>query len=222
MDYTSNFRHIHAQIAESKRLYNRSCPIEVIAVSKYQSIEQIKALHKCGQVAFGENKVQDLKIKYSALESLHLQWHFIGTLQENKINALIALKPTLLHSLDSLKLAYALQKRLESNGQTMRALLQLNTSFEHSKSGVHPNEAISVYRQIARECQNIKLQGIMTIGAHTNKREAIKRSFEIAKEIFDTLQGDGAEILSMGMSGDFDIAIECGATMLRIGSKFFA
>ena len=88
MDYTSNFRHIHAQIAESKRLYNRSCPIEVIAVSKYQSIEQIKALHKCGQVAFGENKVQDLKIKYSALESLHLQWHFIGTLQENKINTI--------------------------------------------------------------------------------------------------------------------------------------
>ncbi|MGX2985154.1 YggS family pyridoxal phosphate-dependent enzyme [Helicobacter sp. 23-1048] len=222
MDYTSNFKHIYAQITESKSLYNRSYPIEVIAVSKYQSIEQIKALHKCGQVAFGENKVQDLKIKCNALESLHLQWHFIGTLQENKINALIALKPALLHSLDSLKLAYALQKRLESKGQTMRALLQLNTSFEQSKSGVYPNEAISVYRQIARECQNIQLQGIMTIGAHTNKREVIKRSFEIAKEIFDTLQSDGAEILSMGMSGDFDIAIECGATMLRIGSKFFA
>lgn len=221
MDYTHNFTHIYSQVAECKKRYNQSHPIDIIAVSKYQSIEQIRALHSCGQIAFGENKVQDLKLKYASLQSLNVEWHFIGTLQENKINALIALKPKLLHSLDSLKLAHALQKRLESKGQTMRALLQLNTSFEASKSGVYPNEAIGVYKQILRECKNINLQGVMTIGINTNDRKAIKQSFALAKEIFDTLQSDGAEILSMGMSGDFDIAIECGATILRIGSKFF-
>lgn len=220
MDYKHNFIHIYAKVSELKKRYNKSHPIDVIAVSKYQSIEQIASLHACGQLAFGENKVQDLKLKSASLQSL--EWHFIGTLQENKINALIALKPALLHSLDSIKLARALQKRLESRGQIMRALLQLNTSFEPSKSGVHPNEALSVYRQILRECQNIRLQGIMTIGANTNEREKIKQSFMLASEIFDTLKADGAQILSMGMSGDFDIAIECGATMLRIGSKFFA
>lgn len=222
MDYTNNFTSIHSQVAELKNLYKQSQPIEIIAVSKYQSIEQIKALHSCGQIAFGENKVQDFKMKCAALESLCLQWHFIGTLQENKINALIALKPTLLHSLDSLKLAYALQKRLESKGKEMSALLQLNTSFEQSKSGVYPDDAIALYKKILFECKNIKLQGIMTIGANTSERKKVKQSFSIAKEIFDMLKSDGAQTLSMGMSGDFDVAIECGANMLRIGSKFFA
>ncbi|WP_066388022.1 YggS family pyridoxal phosphate-dependent enzyme [Helicobacter himalayensis] len=219
--YLKNLDLVIRKIERARLAFSAHHIVTLIAVSKYASAQEINMLYECGQRAFGENKVQDLKAKSESLQSLPLQWHMIGTLQENKINALIELSPTLLHSLDSLKLALALQKRLESKGKKMRALLQLNTSFESSKSGIAPNEAKELYHKITEQCPNIAMEGIMTIGAHSNERKKIEKSFVFAKEVFDSLQNLGARTLSMGMSGDFELAILCGANMVRIGSRLF-
>lgn len=178
-----------------------------------------RALSECGQRAFGENKVQDLRAKIESLDDLPLEWHFIGNLQENKINTFLSLNPTLLHSLDSIKLALALQKRLGE--RKIRALLQVNAANEPTKSGVSVESAKEIYEQICATCPNIKLEGIMSIGAHSDKRADIEKSFKLTRDVFDSLKDKGARILSMGMSGDFEIAIAYGANIVRIGSKLF-
>ena len=214
-----NLERILRRIERARLAYSPHQIISLVAVSKYQSTEQIRALYECGQRAFGENKVQDLRAKIESLDDLPLEWHFIGNLQENKINTLLSLIPTLLHSLDSIKLALALQKRLGE--QKIRALLQVNAANEESKSGVSVESAKEIYEHICATCPNIKLEGIMSIGAHSDDRALIERSFRLTRDVFDSLKGSGAKILSMGMSGDFEIAIAYGANLVRIGSKLF-
>lgn len=218
----NNLDKVISRIEKARISYSRHHIIQLIAVSKYSPVEDIASLYECGQRAFGENKVQDLKIKSQALDELPIQWHMIGNLQENKINTLLSLKPFLLHSLDSIKLAQSLQKRLENNNLRLKALLQVNSSQEISKNGVIPDEAIEIYDYIYKNCPNIKLEGLMSIGAHTSDRKMIEKSFKITKDIFDKLTPYQANILSMGMSSDFEIAISYGANMLRIGSVLFA
>ena len=195
--------------------------VRLVAVSKYATSQEIQALYECGQRAFGENKVQDLQEKSDKLNDLPLEWHFIGTLQNNKINALLKLKPTLLQSLHSLNLAYELQKRLERDNLTLKALLQVNSAKEESKSGFLPEIAQESYHKIQEECPNIKLCGIMSIGAHTQETKIIQKSFEVSYKIFESLKTRGAEILSLGMSGDFELAIACGSNCVRLGSILF-
>lgn len=219
--FAKNLDTIITKIEKARIAYSRHQIIQLIAVSKYVTIYDIQALYECGQRAFGENKIQDLKAKTQALHELPLQWHMIGTLQENKINALLALKPTLMHSLDSFKLALAIQKKCEANHLTLNALLQINSSGEPTKSGVKPQEAEETYFNILKHCPCIHLEGLMTIGANTSEVTKIEKSFQTTKDIFDKLKANGARILSMGMSGDFEIAISCGANMLRIGSALF-
>ena len=193
--------------------------VQIVAVSKYSDIESIKSLYALGQRSFGESQVQQLEQRSKELEELPLEWHFIGRLQKNKINKLIDCNPSLIHSIDSIELANALNKRLDIKGRSLNALLQINSSGEESKAGVSPNEAIDIYAQIRESCPNINLKGVMTIGAHTDDTSKIKRSFEITRDIFDSI--DGAEICSMGMSNDFELAIECGSNMVRVGSAIF-
>lgn len=214
-----NLERVLRRIERARLAYSAHQIISLVAVSKYQSAEDILALYECGQRAFGENKVQDLRAKSEILSDVPLEWHFIGTLQENKINALLALQPSLIHSIDSIKLAHAIQKRL---GKTkVRALLQVNAANEASKSGVSIESAKEIYEQIQAQCPNIMLEGIMSIGAHSPNRADIERSFQLTRDVFDSVQGCGARILSMGMSGDFEIAIAYGANLVRIGSKLF-
>ncbi|WP_345991381.1 YggS family pyridoxal phosphate-dependent enzyme [Sulfurimonas sp. HSL-1716] len=193
--------------------------VKIVAVSKYSTSEEIKALYEIGQRAFGENRVQDLAKKSEELEDLPLEWHFIGNLQKNKINQLIKTNPFLFQSLDSLELALELDKRLEAHGVKMEALLQINSAYEETKSGVMPEAAIDIYEEIASLCKNIHLKGVMSIGAHTDEREKIKKSFEATHDIYSRLKG--ATICSMGMSTDFELAIACGSNMVRIGSLMF-
>ena len=207
---------------EAERLkYSAHHIIKLIAVSKYASLEQIIALYNAGQRAFGENKVQDLKAKMQDSQNHPIEWHFIGTLQENKINALLALKPTLFQSLDSLKLAESLQKRLEANNQTLNCLLEVHSSGESSKSGFEIESAVDSYLKIQDFCKNIHLKGIMTIATNSNDIKIQDICFKKTKEIFDVLRKNGAEILSMGMSSDYKVAIANGANMVRIGSEIF-
>ncbi|ANV97954.1 YggS family pyridoxal phosphate enzyme [Helicobacter enhydrae] len=212
----SGLQSVIAKIEKARLAYDAHQIINLVAVSKYWETSQIIELYSQGQRAFGENKVQDLKTKHQLLEAYPLEWHFIGRIQENKINALIDLKPSLIHSIESLKLAEAFQKRLQRSGISQRVLLQINSSQEESKAGVHPQEAKEVYLAIKENCPNLILEGVMTIGAHTQDQSVIAKSFECTQKIFDSLPS--ASILSMGMSGDYELAIANGANLLRIGS----
>lgn len=193
--------------------------VKIVAISKYSTAQEIEKLYHIGQRAFGENKVQDLRAKSSELEDLPLEWHFVGNLQKNKINNLLDINPALFHALDSLELAHELQKKLEARDMTLDALLQINSAKEESKHGVMPEDAVAIYNQIKKECPNIHLRGVMSIGAHSDDKAVIKKSFETTYSIYKQLEG--ATICSMGMSGDFDLAIECGSNMVRIGSLMF-
>ncbi len=193
--------------------------VQLVAISKYSEASDIKTLYQAGQRAFGENKVQDLKEKQEVLKDLPIAWHFVGSLQKNKINNLIDCNPSLMHSLDSLELAQELDKKLKAKNKTMRCLLQINSAYEESKSGVDPKEAVNIYKQIQEKYTNIKLQGIMSIGAHSEDTTKILESFQITRAIFN--QCDGATICSMGMSGDFELAIANGSNMIRVGSALF-
>lgn len=195
--------------------------VKIIGISKYSTAQEVQTLYEAGQRAFGENKVQDLKQKSEALESLPLEWHFVGRLQSNKINNLIDLNPTLVQSLDSLELALELQKKLEVKNKTLACLLQINSAYEESKTGVMPEVAIETYKKIQEICPNIKLKGVMSIGAHAEEEVIIQKSFETTKAIFDELKPLGAIYCSMGMSGDFELAIACGSNMIRVGSILF-
>ncbi len=195
--------------------------VKIIGISKYSTSEDVATLYSAGQRAFGENQVQDLKQKSTDLEELPLEWHFVGRLQKNKINNLIDLNPTLMQSLDSFELAQELDKKLEAKNKKMSCLLQINSAKEDSKTGVMPEEAIEVYKKILEECPNIKLKGVMSIGAHVDDRNIIKDSFITTKNIFDELKTYGAKYCSMGMSSDFELAIACGSNMIRVGSTLF-
>ena len=193
--------------------------VQIVAISKYNTSDEIKTLYKSGQRAFGENKVQDLKEKSKILDEFPISWHFVGKLQKNKINNLIDLKPVLMHSLDSMDLALELNKKLEAKNTTMNCLLQINSANEDTKSGVLKNDAIDIYNKISKECPNIKLKGVMSIGANSNDKKLMKESFNITKKIFDKCKG--AKICSMGMSSDYELAITCGSNMIRVGSSLF-
>ena len=196
--------------------------VQLVVVSKYTEIENVKSLYELGQRNFAENYVQNLLERSEALDELPLAWHLIGPLQKNKINKLIDANPVLFQALDSIELANELQKRLELKERKMSCLLQINSSGEESKSGVTPDSAIETYLKIKESCPNIVLKGVMTIGANSSDEELVKKSFNITHNIFEELQKDGATICSMGMSGDFKLAIECGSNMVRIGSRLFS
>lgn len=192
---------------------------KLIAVSKNVTENEVISLYNQGIRDFGENRVQELKRKSEILSNLDINWHFIGRLQSNKINQLISLRPTLWQSCESLEMALEVDKRLNYKLDT---LLQINSANEESKQGVDPKDAINIYKEIQNRCKNLNLIGVMSIGAHSDDIDKIKKSFEITKEIFDSLKPHGATICSMGMSGDFKLAIECGSNMIRLGTILYS
>lgn len=218
---TKNLNDLITRVEAARLRVNEHHIVKIVAVSKYASSKDIETLYNSGQRAFGENKVQDLKEKSIILDEFPIEWHFVGTLQKNKINNLIDLKPTLFHSLDSIDLALELNKKLIEKDRKMSCLLQINSSYEESKSGVNPEDAVKVYKEIIESCPNIILKGIMTIGANSEDEKLIKKSFITTKEIFDYVEPLGAKYCSMGMSGDFELAISCGSNLIRVGSTLF-
>jgi pyridoxal phosphate enzyme (YggS family) len=219
VEYKIHLDNVIQRIEDARISVSEHHIVKIVAVSKYSTEEAIRRLYHIGQRAFGENKVQDLVTKSNNLDDLPLEWHFIGNLQKNKINHLIDANPYLFQGLDSLELAEALQKRLETKESEMECLLQINSAAEKSKNGVTPNEAKDIYTQISETCPNIQLRGVMSIGAHTEDKKIIQNSFETTYSIYENLEG--ADICSMGMSGDFELAIKCGSNMVRLGSILF-
>ena len=207
------------QKVEKARLeVNEHLIVKIVAVSKYVDSEAVKELYNQGQRAFGENRVQVLEEKVNALNDLPIEWHFIGNLQKNKINKLLSLNPFMIQSINSLELAQSINKRAN---KPIKCLLEINSAKEETKSGLLPETAIDTYHEILETCPNINLQGVMTIGAHTDNEKEIINSFELTYSIFEKLQNKGAKICSMGMSSDFELAIKCGSNMIRVGSALF-
>ena len=218
---TQNLDDIITRVEGARLKISEHHIVKIIGISKYSPVEDVEILYNVGQRAFGENKVQDLKAKSEALEELPIEWHFVGTLQKNKINNLIDLNPTLVQSIDSLKLAQELNKKLEAKNKKMSILLQINSAKEDTKSGVMPEDAVEIYKQILATCPNLRLKGVMSIGAHVKDEKIIKDSFITTKKIYDELVPLGARYCSMGMSSDYELAIACGSNMIRVGTSLF-
>lgn len=218
---TKNLDNLITNVEAARLRISEHHIVKIVGISKYSTSTDIKTLYEVGQRAFGENKVQDLKAKAEELDELPLEWHFVGRLQKNKINNLIDLNPTLMHSLDSMELAIELNKKLHAKNKKMSCLLQINSAKEDSKAGVLPEDAIKIYKTIVETCPNIRLKGLMSIGAHVDNKDIIKNSFKITKEIFDDLEPYNPRYCSMGMSSDFELAIACGSNMIRVGSTLF-
>ncbi|MDR1977089.1 MAG: YggS family pyridoxal phosphate-dependent enzyme [Campylobacteraceae bacterium] len=195
--------------------------IKLVAVSKTVTSLEVAKLYNAGCRAFGENKVQALKQKQEELSHLPIEWHFIGRLQTNKINQLIDLNPALVHSCDSLELAIQIDKRLKIKNKTLDILLQINSAKEASKAGVTPELALKTYEDILKTCPNLNLKGVMSIGAHTDDTDTIQKSFETTRGVYEQTKPYGAIYCSMGMSSDFELAIKCGANIVRLGSILF-
>jgi pyridoxal phosphate enzyme (YggS family) len=214
----NNLEIVLEKIEKARLAVNEHTIVKLVAVSKYSDAKAIETLYRQGQRAFGENRVQELKSKMETLDKFPLEWHFQGVLQKNKINQLLSLSPSLIHSVDSLELAIEIDKRATTK---TNVLLQINSADEPTKSGVALEAAYDIYQQIAQSCPNLTLKGVMSIGAHSDDVKIIQKSFEDTYAIYEQLKPYGAKICSMGMSGDFELAIACGSNMLRLGSVLF-
>lgn len=192
---------------------------KLVAVSKSVDTHDVKRLASFGQLDFGENRVQELERKIQGLARIsadysRLRWHFIGRLQSNKINALLALRPALWQSCESVDAALSVEKRLSYE---LPCLIQINSANESSKQGASLNEAVDIYHEICGRCKHLKPVGVMSIGANNSDESVIAKSFEYTYKVFESLQKHGAKICSMGMSDDWHIALKCGSNMLRLG-----
>jgi hypothetical protein len=195
--------------------------VKLVAVSKTFSPEIINEVYNLGLEDFGENKVQELKDKQTALSGLPLKWHLVGHLQTNKVKY-IADFVSLIHSVDSFKLALEIQRYAELKDRMIDILVQVNTSGEDQKSGLQSDDTARVCAEIST-LDRLRLKGLMTIGMFTNDEDEIRSNFRLLRNLFEDLKQkhNSFEHLSMGMTSDYRIAVEEGATILRIGSAIF-
>jgi len=195
--------------------------ITLIGVTKTQPIEIIKQAVDAGLKDIGENKAQELKEKYEKLTN-GIRWHFIGHLQTNKVKYVIK-AADFIHSVDSIKLAEEINKRACQIGKRQNVLLEIKTSSEATKFGLVDEKEIFETAQYCVESSNLNLIGLMTIAPFTDNTELIRKSFIQLRKLKEKLNNSGFNLteLSMGMSNDFEIAIEEGSTMLRIGTAIF-
>jgi PLP dependent protein len=212
---------IDKKASESKR---NSSEIRLIAVSKNFSKDDITAAFNEGIRNFGENKAQELFAKYENLTDLNdeITWHFIGVLQRNKVRFAVQ-TAGYIHSVDSLLLASEINKRAEKINKIQKILLEVNTSGEESKSGLTEESEIKDLYKYCMELPNVEPVGLMTIAPYTDNKNIVRQSFSYLKNLKDELNAgkNNLKELSMGMTNDFEIAIEEGATMLRIGTAIF-
>ena len=195
--------------------------VKLLLATKTVSADRIKLALQEGETLLGENKVQELKAKFSALQELPYESHFIGHLQSNKVKEVLKYV-SCIQSLDRLSLAQKLQNRLEFESRTIDVFLQVNTSGEASKFGVAPQQALAFARQV-QAFDRLRIKGVMTIGLLSNTSARVRQCFRTLKTIQLQLLDTGIEAheVSMGMSKDLEIAIEEGATIVRVGTAIF-
>ncbi len=212
MSIQENYHKIKAQIPEN---------VELVAVSKFHPIEKIKEVYDCGQKVFGENKVQELLTKVNELPA-DIQWHLIGHLQTNKVKYIAPFIDTI-QSVDSEKLLLEINKEAVKNNRKIKVLLQVKIAEEETKYGLEIAEAKEIFSNyLEHKYPNIEILGLMGMATFTDNKNQVKSEFLVLKSLFDELSTfKKLETLSMGMSDDFALAIECGSTSVRIGSAIF-
>ena len=223
-DIRANLARINEQIKASAEACGRSADyVLLVAVSKTRTPEEINIAIDAGVTDIGENKVQEIMDKYDAVKPV--KWHMIGHLQTNKVKYIID-KVSMIHSVDSYKLAVEIDKRAKSHGITMDILLQVNSAQEESKFGITTDETEKLIKDILENCENIRIRGLMCIAPFAEDPEEIKVYFEEVRKQYDQFGKIEHErldfkYLSMGMSHDFPVAIEAGSNLVRVGSAIF-
>lgn len=220
MSIQSNLNTIKATLPEH---------VTLVAVSKTKPVSDLMQAYETGQRIFGENKIQEMTEKWEQMPK-DIQWHMIGHVQSNKVK-FMAPYVNLIHGVDSLKLLQEINKQALKYNRTIDCLLQIYIAEEESKFGLDENELNELLTSVEfKELKNIRILGLMGMATFTEDQNQIKKEFTHLKSIFDSLKnrdgyGKGAlqhiSTISMGMSGDYQLAIECGSTMVRIGSSIF-
>lgn len=217
---------VYTAIKESAEISDRDVSqIKMVAVSKTKPIELIESFARAGLRDFGENYVQEFVDKYEKLKDYDINWHFIGRLQRNKVKYIID-KVHMIHTVDSLSLAEEIQKQAEKKEvRKVRVLLQINVGDEEQKGGANPEEIKELYNNI-KDFDRLSVQGLMSIPPFLSAEELRpfhRKLFDLRETVIRDCKANPVEFceLSMGMSSDFDVAIEEGATIVRLGSILF-
>lgn len=236
------YEEVKARIAAAaQKSGRRASDVVLVAVTKTASMDQIRELIGLGQLDLGENRVQQLQQRAAQIDEYlarrrempsasasklpqQVRWHMIGTLQRNKIKKTIELV-RLIHSVDNLRLAEDLQLAAEKREKPVEVLIEVNVAEESSKHGIAPAAARHLVDMIDTML-SLKPRGMMVMAPNTSDRDVLKRTFTRARELFDEIKragfgGDRFDILSMGMTNDYEVAIECGSNMVRVGSAIF-
>ncbi|TXE07682.1 YggS family pyridoxal phosphate-dependent enzyme [Gelidibacter salicanalis] len=216
MSIAENLQHIKASVPEQ---------VTLVAVSKTKSVSKIMEAYNAGQRIFGENKIQEMVDKEAEMPK-DIQWHMIGHVQRNKVKYMAEFV-SLIHSIDNFKLLKEIDKQAKKHDRTINCLLQIKIADEDSKFGMTFQEAQDILRSEAfAALNNVAIAGVMGMATFTEDTAQIEQEFKRLKTIFDDLnklelEGSKLEIISMGMSGDYHTAIDCGSTMIRVGSSIF-
>lgn len=213
MDIAGNIKKIKEELGAG---------VTLVAISKTKSTKDILAAYNAGQRIFGENKIQEMTEKQEELPG-DIEWHMVGHVQRNKVKYM-APYASLVHAVDSLKLLKEINKEARKNDRSINCLLQIKIAEEESKFGINAAEAREILESDAySKFSNVKITGLMGMATFTEDMEQVRREFSHLKKVFEDLKQDhrDLEILSMGMSGDYKVAIDCGSNMVRIGSSIF-
>lgn len=219
-----NLEEVEARITRAcERSGRERSEVTLISVSKTKPVEMLQEAYDAGSRDFGENKPQEIREKYPQLPT-DIRWHMIGHLQRNKIKYIID-KVYMIHSVDSIRLAEAIDEEAKKHGIIMPVLIEVNVAEEESKFGVHLDEVESLIRQIS-ELSNIQVQGLMTIAPFTENAEDNRIYFRKLRNLYVDIKDKNIDNvnmcnLSMGMTGDYEVAVEEGATMVRVGTGIF-
>lgn len=224
MSVCENYKEVEKHVEEAcKRAGRKREEVTLIAVSKTKPVSMIEELLPLKVTEFGENKVQELTAKAEVLPA-NLHWHMIGHLQRNKVKYIVD-KACLIHSVDSLRLAEEISKEAQKKQVTANILLEVNVAEEESKFGVSTEEALSLVEQVSL-LPNIAVKGLMTIAPYVENPEENRWIFQKLKNLSIDIKGKNfdnvtMDVLSMGMTGDYEVAIEEGATHVRVGTGIF-
>ena len=226
MDIQERYAEVKRRVDEAAlRSGRKPEDVRLIAVTKTHPASEINEAIEAGAADIGENRVQEVLEKYDSVSPV--RWHLIGHLQTNKVRQIID-KVVMIHSVDSLKLAREIDKRAAAAGITMDVLIEINSAMEETKSGIPASDLRQLVTDICAECGNVRVCGIMCIPPIAAEPEDSRPYFREAAELFEEMKGwdlpperFAPTELSMGMSGDFEVAVEEGATMVRVGSSIF-
>lgn len=211
-------------ISENIKKYKEELPenVKLVAISKTKPNEDLMEAYEAGQRIFGENKIQEMTDKWEELPK-DIEWHMVGHVQSNKVKYM-APYVSLIHAVHKMKLLKEINKRAEENERTIDCLLQIKIAEEDSKYGTTAKNAREILEsEEYQKMENVKIIGLMGMATFTDDEAQVKSEFQFLQKTFKEFQKDFPDLkeLSMGMSGDYQIAVECGSTMVRIGSSIF-